>query len=93
MNSLIANKALSSYKESLLSVIDYYIDSGILDNFLKEFDKNTIYRAVNSIYYDGECICVPQDGTYSMVLRYLQFGGRGLNALCLLSKAAGGIYE
>lgn len=93
VNYITASVEINMYKRNLKGLVSFYIDSGLLNSFLQEFKKEDIYRAIDSIYYDGSNICTPQDERYSMILRYLQFGGKDLNALCLLSKAAGGVYE
>lgn len=92
VDSTVAIAALSVCKRNLRKLVDFYISTGLLDALIKQYGEDTIFRAIDNIYYDGVDIRTPYDSTYEQVLKYLQFGGYKLPALNLLSRAVGGIY-
>ena len=57
------------------------------------YDEEVIYEAIDSIYAQDKLIIAPTAGIYGKILRYLEYGGQGVEQKKLLSKASRNIIR
>lgn len=74
--------SLRVYKDVLIENINKYRDTKAMKELCNMYDFDSIISSVDSIYLSGEYICIPSNST---ILKYLQYGGKGIKALNLLS--------
>ena len=82
------NYILRLYKGAVEKYIEYYKDTKPMIELHKLFDEKAFKVALSQIYLDGDYICVSSS---NRLLRFLQYGGPGVKALYILSKAYNGL--
>lgn len=82
INKVTDTISLRVYKDTLVQNIIKYKDTKAMNELCNMYDFDTILSSVDDVYVSGEYICIPSS---SLILKYLQYGGRGIKALNLLS--------
>lgn len=81
---------LKSLVTQLISIIEYYFNQREKDyeQLLRLYDKEEILEAISSLFISGKAVYAPTDGKNGKILRYLEYGGSGIKAYKLLSRAS-----
>ena len=58
----------------------------LLKNIINQYKEQNIYRAVDTIYIDGQIIFCPTGGIYGQILRALEYGTSSTKAYHLISQ-------
>ena len=90
-NTIVSNEMLKIYKQRIMSYVNLYKETKSMINILKEFSIEDIERTVESIYVINGIIQSPSNSRQDYLLRLLQYGGKNVKALNILSLASVGL--
>ena len=91
VNPLTRNTSLRQYQQNVGMLIEQFLNAGALVPMEKLYGVEAIRNSVKSLYLDGDYICAPSGTTNAIILKTLQFGGFGVKALNILTRAGGSL--
>lgn len=94
VNPLTRNTDLKRYQRNVRMLVDQFLSAGALVPMERIYGVETIHKAIDTLYIGGDnYICIPSGTISAVILKTLQFGGYGVKALNILTRAGGSLWK